>query len=130
VPSPTRTGSALGYSAPPTLLVPSKLVAVRWGDIHAAQIRQQSRFKRSGVDQFAGERRRPGARRTATMFDAPKSPPWDPRISDLCRLRLRGRSEALIFRPYDIFSIDSFEPPHGEMTLSNLLKMFDKHVVH
>jgi len=41
-----------------------------------------------------------------------------------------GPGKALIFRPYDIFSIDSFEPPHGEMTLSNLLKMFDKHVVH
>src|SRR4029077_14579793 len=64
------------------------------------------------------------------MFNAPKSPPWDRRISDLCRLGLSGPSKALIFRPYDIFSIDSFEPPHGEMTLSDLLKMFDKHVVH
>ena len=64
------------------------------------------------------------------MFNAPKSPPWDRRISDLCRLGLSGPSKALIFRPYDIFSINSFEPPHGEMTLSDLLKMFDKHVVH
>ena len=64
------------------------------------------------------------------MFDAPKSRPWDRHISDLCRLGLSGRSKALIFRPYDIFSIDPFEPPHSEMTLSNLLKMFDKHVVN
>ena len=78
----------------------------------------------------AGVRRSPGARRTATMLDAPKSPPWDRRISHLCRLGLSGPSKALIFRQYDIFSIDLFEPPHGEMTLSNLLKMLDKHVVH
>ena len=41
-----------------------------------------------------------------------------------------GSERGAHIRPYDIFSIDSFEPPHGEMTLSNLLKMFDKHVVH
>jgi len=35
-------------------------------------------------------------------------------------------SKTLIFRPYDIFSIGSFEPAHGEMALCGLLEMLDK----
>jgi hypothetical protein len=39
-------------------------------------------------------------------------------------------SKALIFRPYNIFAVDSFEPANGEMTPSHLLKMLDKCIVH
>jgi hypothetical protein len=39
-------------------------------------------------------------------------------------------SKALIFRPYNVFAVDSFEPANGEMTPSHLLKMLDKRVVH
>jgi hypothetical protein len=39
-------------------------------------------------------------------------------------------SEALIFRPYKAFAVDSFESANGEMTPSHLLKMLDKRVVH
>jgi hypothetical protein len=39
-------------------------------------------------------------------------------------------SKALIFRPYNVFAVDSFEPANGEMTPSHLLKMRDKRVVH
>jgi len=39
-------------------------------------------------------------------------------------------SEALIFRPYKAFAVDSFEPANGEMTPSHVLKMLDERVVH
>ncbi len=39
-------------------------------------------------------------------------------------------SKALIFRPYNVFAVDSFELANGEMTPSHLLKMLDKRVVH
>jgi hypothetical protein len=35
-------------------------------------------------------------------------------------------SKTLIFRPYDIFSIGSFEPAHSEMAFCGLLEMLDK----
>ena len=38
--------------------------------------------------------------------------------------------QALIFRPHDVLAVGSFEAAHGEMALSDLLKMLDKQVVH
>ena len=39
-------------------------------------------------------------------------------------------SNALIFRLYNIFAIDPFEPANGEMTPCHFLEMLDKRVVH
>jgi hypothetical protein len=37
--------------------------------------------------------------------------------------------QALIFGPDDVLAVHSFEPPNGEMTSSDLLKMLDEGVV-
>jgi hypothetical protein len=39
-------------------------------------------------------------------------------------------SKTLVFSPYNVLSVRSFQLANGEMTLSHLLKMLDKHVVH
>jgi hypothetical protein len=39
-------------------------------------------------------------------------------------------SKTVIFRPYNVLSIRSFQPAHGEMTLGRLLEMLDKQIVH
>jgi hypothetical protein len=39
-------------------------------------------------------------------------------------------SNALVFRPDKVFTVDSFEAANDEMTSSHLLKMLNKRVVH
>src|SRR5215467_7717317 len=41
-----------------------------------------------------------------------------------------GLRHAFIFSPNNLFAINSFEPPHGEVTPGYSLKMRDERIVH